>query len=341
MDLVTLVRRAGPGRVLGLLVVLLLLVAGGLFASFWTTGGDAVAAGAPYVLFRVHRGEPLDSVAARLQAHGVIRSALYFRIQADLDHSAGDIQAGTYRLSGREDAAAILRAFVEGAVATHKLTVPEGFTISDIAFRLQDQHIVSEAAFVAAAKDFANPFLAKGAAVRYRLEGYAFPTTYELPYGASAQDIADIMYAQWERQFTPAMRALAAKEHLTTNQVLTLASLVEKEAFAESERPKIAAVFLNRLKKGMPLQSDPTVSYAMGQHLTYVSIADTHYPSPYNTYYHAGLPPGPICNPGMPSIEAVLHPADVTYLYFYSLPNGSIIFSNSYNQQLAAERAHP
>ncbi len=318
-----------------------MVVAGVYVASFWTTGGDPVSARAPLVLFQIHKGEPLGSVAARLQRRGVIRSALYFRLYADLGHSASDIQAGTYRLTGRDAAPAILRQFVEGSVATHTLTVPEGFTISGIAFRLQAQHIVSASAFVAAAKNFANPFLQQGAPVRYRLEGYAFPSTYELPYGASASQVADILFAEWERQFTPQMRALAAKEHLTPNQVLTIASLVEEEARIASERPKIAAVFLNRLHKGMPLQSDPTVSYAMGRHLTYVSLKDEQYPSPYNTYYNQGLPPGPICNPGLPSILAVLHPADVTYLYFYGLPNGSHIFSNTYAQQLAAERAHP
>ena len=341
MNLAQLVRRTGPGRLLGLLVVLLVLAAGGALAFFWTTGGDAVSAQAPYVLLQIKKGEPLQEVAAQLQRDGVIRSALYFRLFADLGHSAADVQAGTYRVSGRQDAAAILQKFVEGAVATHKLTVPEGFTVSDIAFRLQGEHIASASAFVRSAKDFANPFLAQGAKVRYRLEGYAFPTTYALPYGASADQIADIMFAEWRREFTPAMRALAAKEGLSPNQVVTLASIVEKEAFSNAERPKIAAVFLNRLKKGMKLQSDPTVAYAMGTHLVHVSSKDEIYPSPYNTYYAAGLPPGPICNPGLPSIQAVLHPADVSYLYFYSLPNGSVVFSDTYDQQLAAERAHP
>ncbi len=341
MNLTERVRAIGPGRLLGLLIVLLVLAVGGYAIAFWTTGGDPVSPRAPYTLFQIHQGEPLDIIAARLQERGVIRNPLFFRLYADVSHSAADVQAGTYLVSGRETAAALLQEFVEGKVATRKLTVPEGFTVSDIAFRLQAEHFASAQTFVAVARDFANPFLKMGADVRYRLEGYAFPTTYELPYGASAREIADIMFAELQRQFTPAMRTLAAQEDLTPNQVLTLASIVEKEAPNNQQRAKIAAVFLNRLKKGMKLQSDPTISYAMGRHLTYVSLADEKYPSPYNTYYVTGLPPGPICNPGLPSIEAVLHPADVTYLFFYSLPNGSVIYSNTYNQQLAAERAHP
>lgn len=341
MNLLAFWRRIGPGRLLGLLLVLAALILGVLVASLWTTGGDPVSPRAPLVLLQIRRGEPLGSVAARLQKAGVIRSALYFRIYADFSQSAADVQAGTYRLSGRDSAQAVLHQLVEGVVATHKLTVPEGFTISDIAFLLQSKGIAPAASFVAVAKGFSNPFLSQGAPVRYRLEGYAFPTTYELPFGATSTQIADIMFAEWERQFTPAMRALAAKEHLTTNQVLTIASLVEKEASMESERPKIAAVFLNRLRIGMPLQSDPTVSYAMGRHLTYVTLQDEKYASPYNTYYAAGIPPGPICNPGLPSILAVLHPAKVGYLYFYGLPNGSHIFSDTYAQQVAVEKAHP
>lgn len=341
MDIPGLLRRVGPGKPLGLLVALVVIIFALIGADFAVTGGDPVSARAPKVLFHVAEGEPLDAVAGRLQALGVIRSSVYFRLYADWMREATDVQAGTYLVSGRKSAAEILRAFVTGAVATHRLTVPEGFTVSDIAMRLAAQGIVSEKAFVAVAKDFANPFLPKSAPVRYRLEGYAFPSTYQVPYGASATQVADIMFAQWEREFTPAMRSQAQAEGLSVNQVLTIASLVEKEASIARERPIIAAVFLNRLHRHMKIQSDPTVAYALGRHLNVVSLAQLKYPSPYNTYYVQGLPPGPICNPGLPSIMAALHPAKVGYLYFYGLPNGTHIFSYTYPQQLAAEHGHP
>lgn len=341
MDIPSLLRRIGPGKSLGLLLALLAAVLLLWGADFVATGGDPVSPTAPRLLFRVGRGEPLDAVAARLHALGVVRSALYFRLLADWTGQATDVQAGTYLLSGREAARTILRTFVEGRVATHRLTIPEGFTVSDIAMRLQSAGIAPTDAFVAVAKDFVNPFLPRAAKVRYRLEGYAFPTTYDLPYGATATQVADILFAQWEREFTPAMRALAHREGLTTNQVMTIASMVEREAKVPRERPLIAAVFLNRLHIHMPMQSDPTVGYAMRRHLASVTLADEHYPSPYNTYYATGLPPGPICNPGLPSILAVLHPTKVGYLYFYGLPNGTHIFSYTYPQQQAAERAHP
>ncbi len=334
-------RRLGPGRILGLLVVLALIAAIGWATVFWNTGGDRVSPTAPEVLVKVADGSSLAGVADNLQHLGIIRSALYLRLYADVSHSAGDIQAGVYLLSGRETTAEILKKLIAGDVATRKLTIPEGYTVSDIAFLMQAKGIASVSAFVAAARSFPNPFVPQASPVRYRLEGYAFPSTYEIPYGTTPGQIADMLFAQWEREFTPAMRQEAAKEHLTVNDVMTLASLVEREAKLESERPIIAAVFLNRLRIGMPMQSDPTVAYALGRPLDAVTIQDEHYASPYNTYYAKGLPPGPICNPGLPSIEAVLHPAKVGYLYFYGLPNGRHIFSYTYAQQLAAERAHP
>lgn len=341
MDIPGLLRRVGPGKSLGLLLALFAVVVLLLGADFAATGGDPVSAIAAARLFRIAQGEPLNVIADRLQSAGVIRSSLYFRLTAELTGQAKDVQAGTYLLSGGDTAQAILTKFVEGQVAVRKLTIPEGFTVSDIAMRLQSEGIVSVKSFIAVATTFANPFLPSWAKVRYRLEGYAFPSTYELPYGATPMQVADTLFAQWERQFTPAMRQLAHSERLTTNEVLTIASMVEKEAKVPGERPKIAAVFLNRLKLHMPMQSDPTVGYAMRRHLTAVTLKDERFSSPYNTYYVRGLPPGPICNPGLPSILAVLHPAKVPYLYFYGLPNGTHIFSRTYAEQLAAERAYP
>lgn len=335
-----IVRRLGPGRILGLLAALVVIAALGWSYAFWTTAGTPVSPRAPQRLVRIEAGATLATVANRLQQREIIRSALYMRLYADETGSAADIQAGVYLLSGRESTAEILRQLVQGDVAARKLTIPEGFTVSDIAFLLHRLGIAQTADFVAAARTFPNAFIPKGSPVRYELEGYAFPSTYKIPYDTSASAVAEILFTQWESEFTPAMREEAAKEHLSVNQVMTLASLVEREAKLERERPIIAAVFLNRLRLGMPMQSDPTVAYALSRPLAAVTLKDERYASPYNTYYVKGLPPGPICNPGLPSIEAVLHPAHVGYLYFYGLPNGSHIFSYTYQQQLQAEQQH-
>jgi len=307
---------------------------------FWDTAGEPVSAQSPMVIVQVPPGASLSSVAGELEKDGVIRSSLYLRLYAELHRSSGDVQAGVYRLSGRQTTAAVLRTLVEGDVAVRRLTIPEGYTVSDIAFLLQRRGIATASAFVAAARSYANPFVPGDAQVRYRLEGYAFPSTYKIAYDTNAAGVADILFSQWEREFTPAMRQEAAAEHLSVNQVMTLASLVEREAKLQRERPIIAAVFLNRLHIGMPMQSDPTVGYAMQEPIAQVTLKDERYPSPYNTYYVKGLPPGPICNPGLPSIEAVLKPAKVGYLYFYGLPDGSHIFSYTYEQQLQVEREH-
>jgi UPF0755 protein len=173
-------------------------------------------------------------------------------------------------------------------------------------------------------------------AVNFKAEGYMFPDTYRIAAGTSEEQLVKIMVSQFDQQFTPAMRQRAAELGISVRDIIIMASLVEKEARVEKERPIIAGVFYNRLKQSMPLQSCATIQYILGYAKPELTVADTELPSPYNTYLNPGLPPGPIANPGLASINAVLYPAETEYLYFVADKNGSHRFSRTYDEHLAA-----
>jgi len=172
------------------------------------------------------------------------------------------------------------------------------------------------------------------------LEGYLFPDTYLVPYGARARDAVDMMLSRMDRVFGDSLFARAAQQGMTPNQVLTLASIVEAEARVPDERPRVAAVYRNRLRRGMRLEADPTVAYAMGGYRGRLLYADLEVDSPYNTYRKAGLPPGPICSPGEAAIHAALYPApDTSSLYFVARGDGSHIFTRTLREHLAAVKS--
>lgn len=310
------------------------------FVAVWLVADDLNAprrAQAPFRLFTVEPGWDTDQIGQALLRQGFIRSAWYFHWLVRVAGVGGRLEAGVYLLSPAESTQTILATLTGSDTALRRVVVPEGFTVHGIADRLARMHIVSAAAFLAAARTFANPYLPPRAPVRYRVEGFLFPGVYLLPRGVSAEDVIRLMFATFQRQVTPSLRRLARREGLSVDAWVTLASIVERETKLARERPIVAAVFWNRLRLHMPLQSDATVLYALrGRRLT---PRDLWVASPYNTYRHVGLPPGPIANPGRAALLAVLQPAHVGYLYFVGRPDGSHIFSNTYAQQLAAEAA--
>ena len=215
-----------------------------------------------------------------------------------------------------------------------------GMTVAEVAAAVQRSGLVSAQAFLRYAAHAAPPpGFAPNGRVQQPLEGYLYPDTYRIPIGATPAEIAAPMLAAFEAAFGPEERAAARAEGLTPAQAVTLASIVEREASQPAVRRRVAGVFMNRLRLGMPLGSDATVYYAAdvapGRPLV---AADFRVASPYNTYRNAGLPPGPIDNPGGGALAAALHPAKVPYLYFFARPDGRYVFSRSYAGQLAAER---
>lgn len=327
-------RHRGAGW--ALVLAALVLVAAGVW---WSLAGQPVGGRTRPQLFTIRAGETAGEVAAALGQRHLVRSALYVRLLSGLTGASSRLKAGVYLISPDLTPARILQMLVRGQVATRRLTVPEGFTVRQIASRLGAMDIVSSQAFLAAAMTYHNPYLPAGAQVLDPAEGYLFPTTYDLPYGISAKGVLTVMLAAFNRTFTPSLRNQAKAMGLSINQVTTLASMVQREAFLAKDVPLVAAVFLNRLHAQMALGSDATISYALnvpGNQLTRTDLASG---SPYNTLHRLGLPPGPISNPGLAAILAVLHPAPVSYLYFFSLPDGQEIFSNTYAEQEQALKA--
>jgi UPF0755 protein len=248
---------------------------------------------------------------------------MLFRIYLKATGDDRRLKPGTYTLRVHEWPGVVARKLALGLTDDVKITIPEGFRASQIAERLAAEKIAD-------AGDFA-------AYVKLRnLEGRLYPSTYRFPPGYGAERAAAKMSEEFDRQIGAAYAAASPRPWLSLQETLTLASIVEREAVQPQERPVIAAVYLNRLKKRMPLQADPTVQYALGHWKLRLSRDDLKTPSPYNTYLHAGLPPGPICSPGLESFAASLKPAQTRALYFVADAKGGHIFSETNEEQNAA-----
>lgn len=275
-------------------------------------------------------GTGTAAIGRRLVETGVIRDQLAFRAALWWTGRARDLQAGEYRFDRPMAAVDVVERLARGDVYTRRLTFPEGLMIREMAEIFETRGFGSRASFVEAAS---NVSLIKDLDADARdLEGYLFPETYALPRETPAARVIAMMVDRFRATYTDDWRRRAADQDLTTRQVVTLASLVEKETGQAQERPMIAAVYRNRLKIGMPLQADPTVVYAMQKAGTYngnIRRDDLALDSPYNTYRYPGLPPGPIASPGAAALEAVVKPAAVSYLYFVSRNDGSHVFADS------------
>lgn len=293
----------------------------------------------PPVRVTIPRGSGLSAATDSLAAHGVIDWTTGFELYARARGEARAIKPGVYDLPRGLSWPAALDRLVAGDVVNFTLTVPEGWTAAQIAGR------VAAAAGVPA-DSVAARILAPAAADRFgvpgpTLEGYLYPATYTFPLGTPADTVLAAMVRRYRQAWTSEMRQRADSLGLSEREVVALASIVEKEAKVWSERPTISAVYHNRLRRGMRLQADPTVQYALGTHqsrLLYSDIARVA-DDPYNTYRVAGLPPGPIASPSKGALEAALRPADVDYLYFVAHPDGTHVFTRTLAEHNAAKRA--
>ena len=317
-----------------LLLVLGVVLAGLVAREAWRreTTSVKVAAGAPPVRLVVMPGATAEAIGRDLEAAGLTRHALVFRALARLRGVGGQLKAGEYALRGPLTLEGVLDKIVRGEVERRGVTVPEGRTAREIA-ALVSEHGLSADAFLAAARD-ATPVRDIDPAAR-DLEGYLFPDTYDIPPTAAAERALVRRMTQKFREVVAPQLGRLPSAGLTVRQLVTLASIVEMETGRPEERPQIAAVFLNRLKKGMPLQTDPTVIYALklsGKWDGNIRRKDLELDSPYNTYRFPGLPPGPIACPGRDAILAVLDPAPTKALYFVSRNDGTHQFSETLEQ---------
>jgi UPF0755 protein len=281
----------------------------------------------------VPAGAGSRSIGDRLVAAGVVRDALSFRLGLYLSGEGRRLQAGEYRFDRAMTPMEVIDKLSRGDVYLVTITFPEGLTVAEMARIFEAQKLGSAADFVKAAADASAIKALDPQATD--LEGYLFPETYPIPRNTPASRLIKQMTDRFERVMSPDLRRAAEAQGLTVRQAVTLASIVEKEASRQDERPVVAAVYANRLRIGMPLQADPTVIFALqrsGQYTGNLRRDDLQLDSPYNTYRYPGLPPGPIASPGRAAIEAALKPAAVDYLYFVSRNDGSHEFARTLDE---------
>jgi UPF0755 protein len=272
----------------------------------------------------------VTEIAGRLSAAGVVVDPISFRLAVWLARADRRLQAGEYRFSGATPATEVVARLARGDVFTRPVTFPEGLTIGEMAPIFEKSGLGAAADFVRASSDIS--LIANVDPDARNLEGYLFPETYALPRRAGASGTVQTMVKAFTHAFDGELRAAARARGLSAREVVTLASLIEKETAQPDERAVVSAVYHNRLRIRMPLQCDPTVIYALmlrGKWNGNLRREDLQIDSPYNTYRYGGLPPGPIASPGRASLEAAVRPAPVPYLYFVSRNDGTHVFATS------------
>lgn len=303
------------------LIALFIIGAVHLYVTFYTPlSRDGIAR-----TITIPRGTSFRVVAEDLERSGVVRDSESLILAASVLGAYKKVKAGEYEFSSSMTPVEILEALVKGRVKRHLLTIPEGYNIREIAAALGDEGVIDASVFISRATDrrFAASIGIEGAT----FEGYLFPDTYELTKGMTADEIIRKMSARFKEVYSEEFEKAARARGMSMARVITLASIIEKETGAADERPLISAVFHNRLKKGMKLQSDPTVVYGIKDFNGNITRKDLLARTPYNTYANFGLPPGPIANPGRDSIRAAIDPAPNGYLYFVSRNDGTHVFS--------------
>lgn len=281
----------------------------------------------------IAKGSSGDEVATQLARAGVVTNAAMFRVHASLLGATGDLKAGTYTLRTGSDYEVVIRVLQHGPeIQLITVTIPEGWGVERTAARLEEMLGIPAPEFVSlattGAKKFDFAFLADDPTPS--LEGYLFPKTYDFKRGVTAAEVIKVMLAQYGRETATIDYAFSESKGLTPHDVLTIASIIEREAQLDKDRPKVASVIYNRLAIGMRLQLDSTVQYALNGKAK-LTLDDLKTDDPYNTYVYKGLPPGPICSPGMSAIQAAAHPATTKYIYYIlTHKDGSQSFATTY-----------
>lgn len=303
-----------------LIVSLILVLLAGLAAAYYWYSEQlkpVQPADNSKTVLVVRPGMTTGSIADQLLERGLIRHRTAFLLAARQTGLDKSLQAGEYAFSRSMSTARIIEIMARGLTVYSEFTIPEGFTVVQIATLLEEKGLARKDRFLALAKDYSPTGLDLAKPnVLYRAEGFLFPDTYRIDRGASEEQIMQIMGQEFVKRLPAEFRSKAESLGMSVYEAIILASLIEREAQLARERPMVARVFLNRLKIDMPLQSCATIQYILGYPKEELTIADTQLPSPFNTYLHAGMPPGPVANPGQASLQAAVNPAEGDWLYF-------------------------
>jgi len=288
----------------------------------------------------IRRGATAPEIGRALAAAGIVRAASHFVVAARVRGATRRLREGEYRLSPAMPLLEIVDRLARGEVVLHTVTIPEGFTAEQIVTALAARGLGEAAALREIVRRGARryPYAWLRDVPDGSLEGYLFPDTYQLPRLLPEQEVIAQLLRRFDEVVVPVWRRSGSGRPL--HEIVTIASMVEREARVPAERPLIAGVLYNRLARGWPLEVDATVLYALGRHKAVVTYADLQVESPYNTYRHAGLPPGPIASPGLGAITAALAPARTDYLFYVARPDGSHAFSRTLAEHLAAVRRY-
>ncbi|OGS28051.1 MAG: hypothetical protein A2297_03145 [Elusimicrobia bacterium RIFOXYB2_FULL_48_7] len=277
------------------------------------------------VIVTIPQGSSGKTIADTLYDNRLITNKGLFMFFSNLNGSAKKFQSGTYKLNQKMDMFKIMDLLRKGRIYSIKTTIPEGFTAEQVAALLEQKGLANSGKFLEIVK-------------KQNLEGYLFPETYFIPFGSKEQAIVNIMTGEFRKKFATDMEDQAKKQKMNTRSAVILASIIEKETVLPEERALVSGIFQNRLKKGWMLESCSTVRYAKKKFAGKLTYKDIKFDSPYNTYRHQGLPPGPICNPGIASIEAALNPAQTDLMFFFSEGDGTHEFSKYYKQHIEKQK---
>ncbi|KNF09876.1 ABC transporter substrate-binding protein [Gottschalkia purinilytica] len=292
----------------------------------------------------IPQGSNTQSIAKILKDNGLIRNEFIFRITSKLEKKDSSYKAGVYLLSNGMNQDQIMKELISGGASNSdtKFTIPEGFELKQIAEKLSKQGIVNKEKFLSLTSKVSNfsseyEFL-KEVPQDSSLEGFLYPDTYEIYKGATEEEIIKKMLNNFNKIYTNEIKNKGKQIGLDTNKIITLASIIEREAKIDSERPMVSAVFHNRLKKNIMLESCATVQYILGERKEVLTYKDLKIKSEYNTYLNRGLPPSPIASPGIKSIMAAVDPANVDYLFFVANKDGSHTFTKTYEEHIKAQK---
>ncbi len=334
------------GPFLAVLVVFLLLAGGGGFFAWqkiqqsWEPVSVMLDAEIPV---EIQPGSGVALIADELAHNNLIQSRLTFMLYCRLHHVEEKMLAGRYTLRTSQSVPEIVEILMKGQIHLDFFTIPEGYTVEQIGEKVVSTGRVTAEEWAAALEsDYGREYILRDDVVRSPFEGFLFPDTYSLSDGITAGDIMTMMLNRFDEIWAKVSAEGAEGEaaNYSMRQLVTIASLIERECRVDSEMSRIAGVIYNRLKRGMPLQIDATVLYALGEHKDEVLLKDLEVDSPYNTYLHETLPPGPIACPGEKALYAALHPETHEYLYYVATGDGSHEFSTNFNDHLAAQQKY-